>query len=97
MTKIDVLDVNIKDLKELFSQHDLNISDIDKDEENNSINLYIEVNTIGVYTIDLVESTIKRIRTIQDQLIKEGLIYDISIFDLYKGTWRISVNFKTDG
>lgn len=97
MTKIDVLDVNIKDLKELFSQHDLNISDIDKDEENNSINLYIEVNTIGVYTIDLVESTIKRIKTIQDQLIKEELIYDISIFDLYKGTWRISINFKTDG
>lgn len=96
MTKIDINEVNIKDLIELFSQHEFNISDIDLDEENNSINVYIEVSTIGIYTMDQIESIIKKLRTIQDQLIKEDLIYDISLADIYKGIWRISVNFKTE-
>jgi len=96
MTKIDINDVNLKDLKELFSQHEINISDIDLDEENNSINLYIEVSTIGIYTIDWIETITKKLRTIQDQLIKEGLIYDISLADIYQGVWIILVNFKTE-
>ena len=96
MAKIDINDVNIKDLKELFSQHEINISDIDLDEENNSINLYIEVSAIGIYTIDWIESILKKLRIIRDQLIKEGLIDDISLADIYQGIWRILVNFKTE-
>jgi len=96
MAKIDINDVNIKDLKELFSQHEINISDIDLDEENNSINLYIEVSAIGIYTIDWIESILKKLRIIRDQLIKEGLIDDISLADIYQGVWRILVNFKTE-
>lgn len=96
MTKIDINEINIKDLKELFSQHEINVSDIDIDEENNSANVYIEVSAIGIYTIDWIESIIKKLRTIQDTLVKEGLIYDISLADIYKGVWRISINFKTE-
>lgn len=96
MTKIDINDVNIKDLKELFSQHEIIVSDIDIDEENNSINAYIEVSAVGTYTISWVETIIKKIKTIQDTMIKEGLIDDISLGDIYKGIWRISVNFKTE-
>ena len=96
MTKIDINDVNIKDIKELFSQHELIVSDIDIDEENNSANVYIEVSVMDTYTIDWIESIIKKIRTIQDELVKEGLIDDISLADIYQGEWRISVNFKTE-
>ena len=96
MTKIEVTDINIKDIKELFSQHEINISDMDIDEENNSVNVYIEVNAIGIYTIDLIEGIIKKIKAIQNDLVKAGLIDDISLVDLYKGIWRISINFKTE-
>ena len=96
MAKIRVEDIKIKDIKELFSQHEINISDIDINEEDNSINVYIEVNAIGIYTIDLIERILKKIKAIQDDMIKAGLIYDISLFDLYKGIWRISINFKTE-
>lgn len=96
MAKIDINDVNIKDIKELFSQHELIVSDIDIDEENNSANVYIEVSVMDTYTIDWIESIIKKIRIIQDELVKEGLIDDISLADIYQGVWRISVNFKTE-
>jgi len=88
-------DINKADITKLFSHYDIVVSDVDIDKENNSANVYIEVNAIGIYTIDWIETIIKKLRNIQDELIKEGLIDDISLYDLYQGIWRISVNFKT--
>jgi hypothetical protein len=93
---LNIEDINEEDVIKLFSHYDIRVSDIDIDKENNSANVYIEVNSIGIYTIDLIEMIIKKLKTIQEELIKEGLINDISLFDLYKGIWRISVNFKTE-
>lgn len=95
MTDINIEDINEKDIIKLLSHYDIIVSDIDIDEDNNSANVYIEVNTIGIYTIDWIETILKKLRTIQDELVKEGLIHDISLFDLYKGIWRISINFKS--
>jgi len=96
MTKINVEDINIKDIKELFSQHELKISDIYIEKDDNLADVYIEVNAIGIYTIDSIENIIKKFKTIQEDMVKAGLIYDITIRDLFKGIWRISINFKTE-
>ncbi len=96
MTKINVEDINIKDIKELFSQHELKVTDIHIDKDDNFIDVYIEVSAIGIYTIDRIEGIIKKIKTIQGDLVKAGLIDDISLRDLYKGIWRIAINFKTE-
>jgi hypothetical protein len=95
MTDINIEDINEADIIKLLSHYDITVSDIDIDEDNNSANVYIEVNAIGIYTIDWIETILKKLRTIQDELVKEGLIHDISLYDLYQGTWRISINFKT--
>ncbi len=96
MTKINVEDINIKDIKELFSQHELKVSDIHIDKDDNFVDVYIEVSAIGIYTIDRIEGIIKKFKTIQEDLVKAGLIDDISLRDLYKGIWRIAINFKTE-
>lgn len=95
MTNINIEDINEEDVIKLFSHYDIHVSDIDIDKDDNIANVYIEVNVVGIYTIDWIETIIKKLRTIQDDLVKEGLIHDISLFDLYKGLWRISINFKT--
>lgn len=89
-------DINIKNIKELFSQYDLKISDIYIEEELNFVDVYIEVNAIGIYTIDLIEGIIKKLKSIQEDLVKTGLVDDISIRDLYKGIWNITINFTTE-
>lgn len=95
-TNLNIEDINEADIIKLLSQYDIVVSDIDIDKDNNSANVYIEVNAIGIYTIDWIEMIIKKLRSIQDELVKEGLIHDISLYDLYKGIWRISINFKTE-
>jgi hypothetical protein len=95
MTDINIEDINEADVIKLFHHYDIIVSAIDIDRDDNRVNVYIEINSIGVYTIDWIETIIKRLKTVQDELVKEGLIHDISLFDLYKGVWRISVNFKS--
>jgi len=92
---LNVEDINEADITKLLSHYDIAVSEIDIDRDNNSANVYIEVNSIGIYTIDWIEMILKKLRTIQDELVKEGLIYDISLGDLMHGIWRISINFKT--
>lgn len=93
---LNIEDINEADIIKLFSHYDIIVSEVDIDKENNSLNVYIEVSIMNTYAIDLVELIIKKLKTIRDELSKEGLTEDMSLGDLYKGIWRISINFKTE-
>lgn len=95
MTDIDIEDINETDVIKLFSHYEMIVSAIDIDREDNSVNVYIEVSSMGTYTVDLIDGILKKLRTIKDELIKEGLINDLLLGDIYKGIWRVSINFKT--
>ncbi len=92
---INIEDINEADIIKLFTDYDMTVSEVDIDRDNNSTNVYIEVTLANTYSIDWIDTILKKLRTIQDELIKEGLIEDISLGDIYKGIWRISINFKT--
>lgn len=89
-------DMNIKDIRELFSQSGMVVGDIDIDEEENLANVYIEVSSALTYTIHGVEAIIKKIKDIRTILAEEMLIEDITFGDLYQGEWRVIINFKTE-
>lgn len=88
-------DINIKDIRELFSQSGLIVGDVDINKEENMANVYIEVSSTGTYTIYGIETIIKKIKDIRTILVEEMLIDDMTFGDLYQGTWRIIVHFKT--
>lgn len=48
------------------------------------------------YTVYSVESIIKKVKKLQEELTKEGIIDDIQMGDLHRGNWRILVYFKTE-
>lgn len=91
-----MIDMNIKEIKELFSQIGIIVKDADMNEDENMANIYIEVSSTGIYTIEGIENIIKKIKYLQSTLIGERLIDDITIGDLYQGTWRILIHFKTE-
>lgn len=96
MTNINIEDINEADVIKLFTDYDMIVSEVDIDRDDNSADIYIEVTSTNTYTIDWIEGILKKLRTIQDELIKEELIEDISLGDIYKGVWRVSINFKTE-
>jgi hypothetical protein len=95
MTDINIEDINETDVIKLFSHYEIIVSAIDIDREDNSVNVYIEISSMGTYTIDLIDGILKKLRTIKDELIKDGLIDDISLGDIYRGILRVSINFKS--
>jgi hypothetical protein len=95
MTDINLEDINEADVIKLFNNYDTIVSAVDIDKDDNSVDVYIEVTSTDTYTIDWIETILKKLRTIQDELIKEELIEDISLGDIYKGVLRVSINFKT--
>jgi hypothetical protein len=95
MTNINIEDINETDVTKLFSHYEMTVSAIDIDREDNSVNVYIEISSMGTYTIDWIDGMLKKLRIIKDELIKEGLINDLLLGDIYKGVWRVSINFKT--
>jgi hypothetical protein len=95
MTNINIEDINEEDVIKLFNDYDIIVSSVDIDRDDNSVKTYIEVTSTNTYTIDWIESIIRKLRTIQDELIKEELIEDMSLGDIYKGVLMVSINFKT--
>lgn len=91
-----MIDINIKDIKELFSQSDMIIGDVDINEEENVVNVYIEASSTGTYTIYGIETIVKKIKDIRTILAEEMLIEDITFGDLYKGIWRVLIHFKDE-
>ena len=91
MTEIDA-----KEIRELFSQAGIVVGDVDINQDENIANVYIEVGIEETYTIYGVESILKKIKDVRTVLTEGGLIEDITLGDLYKGSWRILVHFKQD-
>lgn len=91
-----MVEINDKEIRELFSQTGIIVGDIDIDRDDNIATVYIEVSAAETYTIYGVESIIKKIKDIRTVLTEGELIEDITLGDLYKGSWRILVHFKPE-
>lgn len=83
----------VEELKELLYQFNLIVGDIDIDYDENMANVYIEISPTGIYTIEGIESAIKKIKELKKTLIEDGLIDDMMLGDLYKGSWKILIYF----
>lgn len=89
-------DTGEEELRELFSQLGFVVRDIDIDEEENLASVYIEIVPTETYTVFSIENIIKKVKKLQDELTKEGLVEDIKMGDIHKGNWRIVVYFKSE-
>jgi hypothetical protein len=92
---LNIEDINEADVIELFAHYDIIVSKTEIDKDENSVKAYIEITSTNTYTIGWIEEILKRLRAIQDELIKEGLIEDMSLGDIYKGVLMVSINLKT--
>ena len=85
-----------EEIRELFTHMNFLVRDVDIDEEENLANVYIDINSTLTYSIETIETAIKKVKELEQRLVEEGLIEYILIGDLYQGSWRILVYFKKE-
>lgn len=91
-------DMGKEEITELFSKHNFIVTDIDINDKCEELyaSIYILVSDVLQYGIDTIEHIVNKIKTMREELIKDGLIDDIMFGDLHNGGWRILVYFKGD-
>lgn len=87
-------DMDTEEIMELISRYDFIVKDINIIDEEILANVYIVIGDTEQYRIDTIEHIVKKLKNMKEELTKEGLIEDIMISNLFKGTWRILVYFK---
>lgn len=88
-------EINTNDIKELFSQYGfIIVGNVNLNKEENIIYAYIEVGPTDIYTIQWIEEILKKIKSIRTILTEAFLIEDITLGDLYKGSWRILIRLS---
>lgn len=91
-------DMGKEEIIGLFSKYGFIVKDIDindKDEELYA-DVYIVASDTGLYRTDTIENIVNKVKTMKEELVKDGFIDDIMFGDLYYGSWRILVYFKGD-
>lgn len=83
-------------IKELFLQIGLNVGDIDLDEDNYIATVYIEINSVGLYSPMEINIIAGKIEHLETELVMKGFIHDIKFGDLYKGNWRLLIHFLNE-
>jgi hypothetical protein len=83
-------------IKELFLQKGMIVGDIDLDEDGYIATVYIEVNSIGLYSPMEINIIAGKIKNLETELVMKGFIHDIKIGDFYKGNWRILIHFLNE-
>lgn len=82
-----------KAIKDLLSQRGLVVGDIELDNDKYIAEVFIEVGIAKFYSPWEIFILATRIRNLETELVGQGVIHNIKVVDLYKGTWRILMQF----
>ncbi len=83
-------------IKELFLQIGLNVVDIDLDEDKYIASVYIEINSVGLYSPITINMIAGKIEHLETGLVMKGFIHEFKFGDLYKGRWRLLIHFLNE-
>lgn len=82
-----------KTIKDMLSQRGLVAEDIELDNDKHVAEVFIKVSDAGFYSSWEIFIIATRIRNLETELKGQGIIENIKVVDLYKGTWRILFQF----
>lgn len=85
----------IIELKNLFYKFGLIPERIDIIHDQNMANVYIGINSVGIYDVVNIDTIVDKIKNLKEESIKNKVIKNLMLGNLNKGVWTIMVYFDT--